>query len=286
MASDREFLRGNRAPTPELMPGVDDSNGIKYKRAEDLSDSDEAEMDMSDDEDGDGQPAKKRVKVDSKVEDGNNAIKWSNPDPYTALPPPDESQRKKKDVVKLIRKARVSTGAAKAKAETEPGDFISLDFGEGLDDIEVSEPEFSGKGVAGAPSGPRALLQQRHALPPSIPLRAQAPLNNIANSASNTRNVVDLTRDDSLGSRKRNAYDEIKTDSNALDTRLDPNLGNRKRSARDEILNPPPLIHKSTRGRPPRVDGKILKEWKVPAGETGTPWHLQDHSDTASMGVW
>ena len=52
MASDREFLRGNRAPTPELMPGVDDSNGIKYKRAEDLSDSDEAEMDMSDDEDG------------------------------------------------------------------------------------------------------------------------------------------------------------------------------------------------------------------------------------------
>ena len=285
MASDRAFLKGNRAPTPELLPGVDDNNGVKYKRAEDLSDSDEAEMDMSEDENGDGQPAKKRAKTEATTGDGNTTHKWSNPDPYTVLPPPDESQRKKKDVVKLIRKARVSTGSGKAKDENEPADFISLDFGAELDDNDESEPEPFGRGVAGAPSGPRALLQPRQALPPSKSRNTQAPLIDVANTASNRRSV-DPTRDDNLGSRKRNAYDEIKPDSNSLDNGLDPNLGSRKRSARDEILNPPPLLYKTTRGKPPKVDGQLLKEWKARAGDTSTPWHVNDHSDTASMGVW
>ena len=288
MASNREFLRGNRAPTPELMPGMeaDDGNGVKYRRAEDLSDSDEAEMDMSDNEDSDGQPAKKRAKVELQIGDGNNTHKWSNPDPYTVLPPPDESQKKKKDVLKLIRKARVSTGSGKAKTDTEPGDFISLDFGEDSDDKEDMEPGPSGIGVAGAPSGPRALLQQRQGLPSAKSQKVQNPLNDIANMVSDGRRTLDLTRDDNLGSRKRNVYDEIKQDSSALDTRLDPNVGGRNRNVRDEILNPPPIIHKMTKGKPPKVGGQILKEWKPSAGEKATPWHVKDHSDTASMGVW
>lgn len=288
MASDRAFLKGNRAPTPEMMPGVDDSDGIKYKRAEDLSDSDEAEMDMSDDEDGDGQPTRKRARIESVIAD-TATHKWSNPDPYTVLPPPDESQRKKKDVVKLIRKARVSNGSGKPKADNEPGDFISLNFGEEPDEEESSEPESepepSGKGVMGAPNGPRALQQPRHDAP-THPRDMQAPLRDIVNTTSNSRSSTNFTSDDNLGSRKRNAYDEIKPHPSALDTGLDPNLGSRKRSARDEILNPPPILYKTTRGKPPRVDGQILKEWRVPPGEIGTPWHINDHSDTASMGVW
>jgi non-canonical poly(A) RNA polymerase PAPD5/7 len=288
MASDRAFLKGNRAPTPELMPGVDDSDGIKYKRAEDLSDSDEAEMDMSDEEDGDSQPAKKRARIEATTED-STIHKWSNPDPYTVLPPPDESQRKKKDVVKLIRKARVSTGSGKAKAGNEPGDFISLNFGEESDEEELSEPESepepSGRGVVGAPSGPRALQEPIHAAP-TQPRNMPAPLRDIVNTTSNHRGATNFISDDNLGSRKGNAYDEIKPNTSARNAGLDPNLGSRKRNARDEILNPPPMLYKTTRGKPPKVDGQILKEWRVPSGETGTPWHTHDHSDTASIGVW
>lgn len=286
LASNREFLKGNRSPTPELMPGMeeDNSQGVKYKRAEDLSDSDEAEMDMSDDDDNPDQPPKKRAKTETKAADANATHKWSNPDPYTVLPPPDESQRKKKDVVKLIRKARISAGPGKAKTDTEVSDFISLDFDDGdFDDVEDSEPEPTGRGVVGAPSGPRALLQPR---PAPKALNVQAPLNDIANTASNARNTTNLIMDENLGSRKRNAHDEIKPEPRALETTRDPNLGNRKRSARDEILNPPPMLYKSSRGRPPRVDGQVLKEWKPLSGETATPWHVRDHSDTASMGVW
>lgn len=289
MASDREFLKGNRAPTPELMPGMDqdDTKGVKYKRAEDMSDSEEEEMDMSDEEDGDGQPARKRARTETTAADNNVTHQWSNPDPYTALPPPDESQRKKKDVVKLIRKARVGPGSGtKVKPETAPDDFISLDFGAESDDKADFAPERSGKGVAGAPSGPKALLQPRQALSTAKTISFSGHLNDISNTYPKTRDVSDLTRDDSLGDRKRNAYDEVIARPSVLDTRLDPNLGSRKRTARDEIINPPPMIYKTTRGKPPSVDGNVLKEWLVPRGETGTPWLISDHSDTAGMGVW
>jgi non-canonical poly(A) RNA polymerase PAPD5/7 len=160
MASDREFLRGNRAPTPELMPGMDDDqeNAIKYMPIEDVSDSDEAEMDLSDDEGEDEaqQPKQKQTRTETLAADGDSVPKWSNPDPYTALPPPDESQRKKRDVVKLIRKARVTaTSENISKTEAVSDDFISFDFGEDDQDDKNMFAQQSGAGVIGAPTGPR-----------------------------------------------------------------------------------------------------------------------------------
>jgi len=114
-----------------------EKQGAKYIPIEDVSDSSEAEMDMSDDdEDEDAEPKKKQVKIVKKAADGDSVPKWSNPDPYTALPPVEES-RKRKDVVKLIRKARVE--AATAKAEITPvDDFIS--FGDDKDDARDEAP--------------------------------------------------------------------------------------------------------------------------------------------------
>ena len=54
MASEREFLKTNRDKTPELMLGMaeeDDSHNAKYKAVDDMSDSDEAEMDVSNSDD-------------------------------------------------------------------------------------------------------------------------------------------------------------------------------------------------------------------------------------------
>ena len=121
------------------MTGMVEKQGAKYIPIEDVSDSSEAEMDMSDDDEDDesAEPKKKQVKTVKKAADGDSVPKWSNPDPYTALPPVEES-RKRKDVVKLIRKARVEAATAKA-GESAPvaDDFIS--FGDDMDDLERKE---------------------------------------------------------------------------------------------------------------------------------------------------
>lgn len=64
--------------------------------------------------------------------------KWSNPDPYAALPPVLDPNHKRKDYVQLIRKAKADAGEKKALvADTE--DFISLDFGDSEDDSSNSD---------------------------------------------------------------------------------------------------------------------------------------------------
>jgi len=64
--------------------------------------------------------------------------KWSNPDPYTVLPPPGESSNKpKKDVLQLIRQAKVES-QAEAKSNQTSNDFISLNFD---DEGQVNEDE-------------------------------------------------------------------------------------------------------------------------------------------------
>lgn len=170
----RPLLRSHREATPELLGGTnnEEDKSRKFLSVDDITDSDEAEMDVSSaDEDDSAHPRKKRaVEVDEKPV--ASAPKWSNPDPYTALPPPDESQNKKRDVVKLIRKARIQTSAAQQPEENNAvvsnEDFISL----GADYPEESEAPHD------APRGPRQ--------------------------------DYDASGDMALGNRKRTINDEIK----------------------------------------------------------------------------
>ncbi|KAL4881407.1 hypothetical protein BJY04DRAFT_207517 [Aspergillus karnatakaensis] len=162
--SERPLLRTTREATPELLVAPETGDvkpAMKFARLENLSDSEEAEMDVSSDEEAESRPNKKRAlesntaaaaDTDTVIET-QPAPKWSNPDPYTALPPPDESQNKKIDVVKLIRKARLQASAqpAKTDAVVSNEDFISL---AGLvDEAETSSPPEN------APTGPRRHLQ-------------------------------------------------------------------------------------------------------------------------------
>ena len=276
MASDRAFLKTNREPTPELMPGMDDEEtGVRFKPIEDVSDSEEAEMDMSDDENSAAEQPNKKSRTVGKAADDNSIPRWSNPDPYTALPPPDESQRKKKDVVKLIRKARVEanpTGLAKVDAAD---DFISFDFGDnGKDEVSERDPSSPerGIGVAGAPTGPRfSHVTNLHnqklpaALPAAVSTRmtsqqAETQVNQALQSRTNIQNVQGQVDSQNLPSRtsvqnaqvQRNnenmrygfllpkaGLNLAKTISPSkpanLDTTSDPALGSRKRNIRDEI---------------------------------------------------
>lgn len=123
----------------------------RFKKLEDLSDSEEEEMEMGSDQETSGnqddpdQPPTKKQKTEEPPKP-----KWSNPDPYTALPPPDESHVKRKDFVQLIRKAKVEVAHDKTTIAND-NDFISLDFGgDQKEDSSSSDDEvvFLGKSQA------------------------------------------------------------------------------------------------------------------------------------------
>ncbi|KAG9242186.1 hypothetical protein BJ878DRAFT_426466 [Calycina marina] len=265
LASNRAFLKTNREPTPELMDGMmdGDQKRAKYIAPDDVSDSSEAEMDMSDAGDDTEEPQQKQIKTLKRAADADDAPKWSNPDPYTALPPVEETLRKKKDVVKLIRKARVdATAAVKTEAAPAIDDFISF----GNDD---TEPEYEPE------PAPTGVVEQ------SIPAIRSGPLNALSKPARTPNPVVDLVSSD---------------DENAVVV-PNPELGNRKRTIRDEIKDTPilqeallgngstraaPRLHSSPKGKKLPVHGAILREWKG----LETPWIGIDHSDTAKIGVW
>ncbi|KAG4421083.1 hypothetical protein IFR04_005726 [Cadophora malorum] len=283
LASEREFLKTNRAPTPELMPGMDEDveTGAKYKAVDDMSDSDEVEMDMSDDGDDDQEPKKKQARTDGKAADGDSVPRWSNPDPYTALPPPDETRAKKKDVVKLIRKARVTSSSEHTTKPAEADDFISFDFG---DDEEQEDDMAHGFNAPSPPRGPREVagsvndfnpprgpatqqLQQ-----PRLPLPKKPEFTNQSRSNDTSFNI------------KQNGKAPAAIKKNVIDLTSDPALGSRKRDIRDEI-KPAPILHQ-TKGKPGRVTGQILKDWVARPDLPAAPWLGMDHSDSAGVGVW
>lgn len=279
-------------------------------------------MDMSDDENGAAEQPNKKARTGNKAVDGDSAPKWSNPDPYTALPPPDESLRKKKDVVKLIRKARVETNPGSSVKVDPADDFISFDFGDEEDAFKATQdrfdhysPDRSGMGVEGAPTGPRfshaANLhkQQAPVVPPPAPPAQKA--NQQIQARATNQTLQDRTNNQTVQARANKPNVQAQTNNEnirfaipvpnvalalanmsspskpvRLDTNSDPSLGSRKRNFRDQI-KPAPVLHQVGGGVSKKAaSGVILKQWQAMADSTCTPWLEIDHSDTANMGLW
>jgi non-canonical poly(A) RNA polymerase PAPD5/7 len=109
---------------------VQPSGKSKFRNIDDITDSDEDEMSQSDEDDEELRPVKRlrTGAIDSPAE--ASTPKWSNPDPYTALPPPTEATGKRTDVVQLIRKAKISDDTNQAENDLAKNeDFISFDGG-------------------------------------------------------------------------------------------------------------------------------------------------------------
>lgn len=162
--AERPLLRSRQDTEPEQMFGIAYKAGVtkRFISADDMSDSEEELMEESESDndnsggvslvtpgaeaildhvtpDGPERPAKRRaLEVKKPIERVGTMSKWSNPDPYTVLPPIDDTQRKKRDVVKIIRKARVSTEKAVISQSQAAAndDFISFGFEEGHTDTE------------------------------------------------------------------------------------------------------------------------------------------------------
>lgn len=137
-AHQRAILKSTgRATTPEQLEGMNNEGMTRFKCVDldsgvDLSDFTSRDHDESD-------CSRKRAKVDISHEVAKP--KWSNPDPYTALPPPDTLGAPKRDIVQMIRKAKVEIGPKpeETSAVKENADFISLSL-EGVTESQQLSP--------------------------------------------------------------------------------------------------------------------------------------------------
>jgi non-canonical poly(A) RNA polymerase PAPD5/7 len=160
----------------------------RFMNLDDLSAS-EDDMDIEDDDDAastngsptDGQEGRHkiaRVQPTSRA-DGDSVPKWSNPDPYTVLPPPNEVTGKKRDFVQLIRKAKNDTAEKLAAGNpvASNDDFIS--FGDD-DDEEQAGPVQPTIPPPPPPRGLRPLSPPPPPPPPEAPSTFVGSLNDVA----------------------------------------------------------------------------------------------------------
>lgn len=313
--ADRPLLRQRNETGSEELLGMTEEQARtrRYMPAEDVSDSDDEPMDESDSDadntehDGDKslEPSKKRRNVRSGKRhgtDGESEPKWSNPDPYTVLPPVDEESRKRKDVVKLIRKSDLHT-AAKASVHNQVAandDFISFNFEDDKASVRdelprspssVDQDDF-GVGVPGAPSRPRQYFSHLENL------HAQAS-DNAPGTYSKAETANSLGPPPDLLKMGPHVQEEIVVDAQPVRGIISPEyprggnisaslpyddgaLGSRKRTHYDEIKGEKiPLHKKPSLGQ---VDGSILPEW-VPGKDTDPlPWLRRSDTITANAG--
>lgn len=239
-----------------------DQEGVaKFRDLDELSDDSEKDMEISSRSSGSesGEPSRKRVKT-TAADDGAQASapKWSNPDPYTALPPPDETQQKKRDVVALIRKARNDEAAAANKADgpSAAADFIAFDSSSDSDDDEThpGDAHINLPPPPPPPSQPPPPLPSKP--PPPPPSAEPASRANLQNGTTSSSSLQ--SSDNPLGSRKRMADDTIK----------------------------PPDYGIGKKGGMKPSDGRVHEDWAPkPDDPRPTPWATTSHEDTKSASL-
>ncbi len=311
--ADRPLLRLRRGDTPEQMMGMaDDQNGARrFLPADDVSDSGEEQMDESDSDKDQvslsvAAPSNEKVLSPSETaqdmqgeyalepptkrrahgrgingpEEENAAPKWSNPDPYTVLPPVDESQRKRKDVVRIIRKARIVSEKEDAghSQVVANDDFISFGLEEDVAADDITNPFVNGKGSGKdarefpeTPLGPRQFshLHHFHGHDTDYPHCAlDAPL-----PSDSTTPPPHQSRGPLVGS-----YD-FTLDLPDYDTAL----GNRKRTYDDEIRDELPYSKKRKPGSG-MPSGFITQNWMPNRSTNPTPWLIRSDTPTQNAG--
>lgn len=287
---------------------IEDQNGQaasgRFIDMDDVSDSDEQEMDFDSDiengvaseaenaDAGEEPPRKKQMQERTAQEQvvATSIPKWSNPDPYTVLPPPDESQKRKKDVVKLIRKARISIKLDEAtkNAVAKNDDFISLDFGG--DEAGKKKPSkvkdrrsSSQNGItetsSGSSSGPQ-------------PFSHRQVFHDAASGGAPTSSGSTVSAK-AVGPTRPGYQNDSKSNEEPLEVwpppSVDAALGSRKRTHEDEIKSlpsPPPPSRKGKLDALRELQSSVVPEWRPPRRANPVPWNIMDHSRTVNMGHW
>lgn len=105
--------------------------------SEESDDDDKGPHSSSEEE---GEIRRKRFKVDTGPPAPKPDMpKWSNPDPYSALPPVEAIGAPKKDIVQVIRKAKNDVAPSHSMTQAaENADFISFTFDDNFNDDKAS----------------------------------------------------------------------------------------------------------------------------------------------------
>ena len=278
-AADRLLLSKRFDDQGELMLG-DTAVRPTYRDIDELSDSDEIDMDISDNGDGDDdsdsnaadRPAK-RTRTDVPATTRNTSAdvpKWSNPDPYTALPPPESTR--KKDVVQLIRKARVEAETKKTVAPSEAADFISCDFS----DDDAADQTLNGASQNQQPNAPPAGPRNPASAPSTLPPKPPPPVSSQRTDKMQPTEPPTLSAN--TAKRANNQVAPVGLTASA-------SLGSRKRTIDDEIKPPHALLNVKKPGGKMAPGGSIMPVWRPAAGEDPCPWALNDHSSELDMGT-
>jgi non-canonical poly(A) RNA polymerase PAPD5/7 len=239
-------MAGSRETTPEQFEGMDEGRS-RFKEV--------AESSEGDDSADDG--PRKRTKVDAT--DATAAPKWSNPDPYTVLPPPETLGAPKKDIVQTIRKAK-NDQAAKVDKVADNSDFISFNFDDDDDeeDAVMDEPSLPAAKSPARTGEPTFSHRDSFHRKTST---ASAPQNNGVSSSSFTPI-----------NQRSNAPVSISSDSDYVDQRS-PIVAER-------VSRPP-----KRKSRDTRQMGDVTEEWQAVDGQPIAPWSTRDHSATADVGL-
>jgi hypothetical protein len=290
IAAERELLKVNHETGNEQLL-YDPSNSVQYRPLDELTDS-EAESNLSNEDQQDGEPAHKRARLSlEQSASDNNVPKWSNPDPYTALPIQPIEQKKKKDVVQLIRKARIQPDQPRASLPADLADFIALDDDdedeqENTKTTEEYDDDYEptldlGPSVVNVPSP--APNQGSHIAPgpaDQSPVFADLSKQTTASmpaTASGTAVVEDVP---------------VENPQRVVRPRLprgvlfeDPTpaiLGNRKRTWDDEIKVPHATLKKASKIP---ASGEIVEAWRPRADLNPIPWFRPNATNSGSINV-
>lgn len=267
-ANERQILNTgmDRDITPERLEGMT-HGALMFNPDQEESDP-ELEDDTEKQDDSEEGPSKKRVRTAQAEVDGNEKPKWSNPDPYYSLPPViEDANTKKKDVVELIRKAKIaaekeSEDATNAVAQND--DFISfaVDVVEDEDDhISISSDNSSDiveiqpsvqTSVASNPV-PFSHLTNFH------PLLAKTP------AATGVRPTPDT---------------DFHLEGNTWPPKTNHEAVNRPQQ-RDTAYKQ----HDTKRKRDDSA-GDLARDWVENRYERAVPWLKEDHSELKSTAVW
>ncbi|KAF2115742.1 hypothetical protein BDV96DRAFT_55357 [Lophiotrema nucula] len=240
--------------TPEHVLGVADGSS-KFRDLDDLSES-EAEMQLDNDtglEDASNGPVdtkKSRLNAGSHA-DGDSVPRWSNPDFYTAAPPPSDTTGKRKDFVSLIRKAKKDAAeqGGSRNALTANDDFISFN-----DDDRRAPAVFTPLN-----NGNR----RPHPLPPPPPPPARSSYRSTLPPPPPPPPVVGSLND-------------------AITAGALPGPP-KKRAADAAAIAKPQHAQKGAKRKRGEQEGAILEEWLPTQQSPSAPWCQADHSHHRSQ---
>ena len=245
-----------------------------------------------------GEIRRKRFKVDAPPAPNPDMPKWSNPDPYSALPPTEHSGAPKKDIVQVIRKAKNNDAPRHdmTQAVAKNADFISFNFDDDFGDDHASTGQVNvmddnsseASSFTSKMSETAAQNFRQAANGEAMPSFGMKRPNRADASIGGRPPPIDLTSDDDdPRPRKRPHFSEPVDLTGDMGAPPAPPPGFVMPTDEElvqQYLGGQPKGRKRKHDEQSRGKGDVTDAWQA-NWTNSTPWRTVDRSQTADVGV-